>query len=131
MSFSDLAIKEIGRLELIFILIGAVGLLLVGLKASAAFLLGGLLIYLHYLVLVSSVTKLIQKRKKHIIWLYLLSFLISLLIIGIFSILLAKKDKNMLIYYFLGLMTLGLSANVVGVKLLLRKKKNGRKTVDS
>ncbi len=131
MSLSDLAIKKIAKLQLVFILAGAIGLLFVSLKASGAFLLGGLLIYLHYMMLVSFITGLVQRRKSRLTAVYLLFFLFSLLIIGIFTLLLAKKDKNMLIYYFLGLMTLGLAANMVGIKLLFGKKKNGRETVDS
>ncbi len=125
------AIGQIAKLTLILAGAGALLMVPLGADAFAGFVLGALLIYGHYLLLVNFITRLVKREKGPSAILTFLIFLLSLLLIIAATIFLAKKAKNMLIYYFLGLMTLAVSANIVGLKLLLRKGKNGGKTLDS
>ncbi len=125
------AIGQIAKLTLILAGVGAVLMVPLGADAFAGFVLGALLIYAHYILLVGFITKLVKREKGPSSLLTFLIFLLSLLLIVAATIFLAKKAKNMLIYYFLGLMTLAVSANIVGLKFLLRKGKNGGKTLDS
>lgn len=125
-------IKLIGILTLSFAITGSIVIAFFNLWGALFFLLGSVIILVHYEGIkgISSIVARKEKGKKATV-LSIVLFVLTLGAILLVVFYLVNRNFPMIIYFLSGILTLALSANIVIIRLLIGRRDGRGKTLDS